>query len=246
MNRRGSFFLATLTVVAVFVFIVFISMNKEKILKENKIVDIGESSESVINITLEQENIELFLDKAMEYASFNALKELGNDGGTLKDQNCERMNGYIIWKGDCYFSDKLEENFFERFKVLFDGYVKEYGLNLIDAEWRIGENADFIIELNGMIELEQGGIGYGFELDNKYPLDYGLGIYNEVLGKANECIRDEELKGIGRNNLFEDCRNDKDLGWAIKTEDEYVLFGVSKRYKDLGIIVVRFALMDNQ
>ncbi len=246
MNKKGSFFLATFTVAAVFVFIVFVNMNKERILEESNLVNIGKLPGVAINATLDEEEIKLFLDKSIEYASFNALLKLGEDGGILKEQNCERINGYVIWKDDCYFYDKLEENFFDRFKVLFDDYMKSYGLEKINSEWRIDENNKLIIEIKGMIELEYEGARYGFEPDNKYSLDYNFGSYNEILGKANECIRDEELKGISRNNLFEKCRDDKDFKWAIKVEEKYVLFDIAKIYKNLGEVIVKFALPYNQ
>ena len=246
MNKKGSFFLATFTVAAVFVFIVFVNMNKERILEESNLVNIGKLPGVAINATLDEEEIKLFLDKSIEYASFNALLKLGEDGGILKEQNCERINGYVIWKDDCYFYDKLEENFFARFKVLFDDYMKSYGLEKINSEWRIDENNKLIIEIKGMIELEYEGARYGFEPDNKYSLDYNFGSYNEILGKANECIRDEELKGISRNNLFEKCRDDKDFKWAIKVEEKYVLFDIAKIYKNLGEVIVKFALPYNQ
>ncbi len=246
MNKRGSFFLATLTVVAIFAFIVFVSMNREKILKESKTTGVGEIPETVINLTLDEEEIELFLERSMEYASLNALKELGDDGGTLKEQNCERVNRHVIWKNNCIFSDNLEEDFFERFEVLFNSYLKVYNLNEINVEWRIDEDNNLIIETKGLVELEYKAVRYGFEPDSKYVLDYNFESYNEILRRANECIKDEELKGVSRNNLFEDCRNDKDFKWAIKVEDKYVLFGVSSMHKNLGNVAVKFALPYNQ
>lgn len=238
--------MAFFTVIAVFVFIVFVNMNKEKILNETKIVDVGKFSEISINATLDEEEIELFLDTSMEYASFNALLKLGDDGGTLKDQNCEKINGYVIWNDDCFFSDNLEQNFFDRFKDLFDSYVMEYGLDEINAEWKIDENGNLIIELNGIIELRYENVRYGFEPDSEYTLNYDFSNYNEVLRKAKECVRDEELKESGRNNLFEDCRNDKDFKWIIKVEENYVLFDVSSMYKNLGDVTIKFALPYNQ
>lgn len=246
MDRKGSVFLAFLTVVAIFAFIVFVSMNKEKVLKESKIADIGEVSETVINITLDEEEIELFLEKSMEYASFNALKKLGENGGTLKEQNCEKVNGYVIWKNNCIFPDNLEENFFERFGILFDRYLKEYGLNGISTEWKIDKNNNLVLETKGLVELKYEMARYGFEPNSKYILDYNFGNYNEILRRANECIKEEELKGISRNNLFENCRNDKDFKWVIKVEDKSVLFDVSERYKLLGDVAVKFALPYNQ
>ena len=157
MNRKGSFFLATFTVVAVFVFIIFVSMNKEKILEESRIVDTGELPEIAINATLDEGEIELFLDIAIEYSYFNALKKLGNDGGILNGQECGKINGYVIWKDDCLFSYNLEENFFSRFKTLFDEYLKARGINGIDAEWKIDENNRLVIELNGVIEFDYEG-----------------------------------------------------------------------------------------
>ena len=190
MNKNGSVFLAFFSVVAVFAFVVFVSMNKEMVLKGSSIANTGEIPETVINITLEEEEIELFLKKAMEYSSFNTLIELGNDGGILKNQNCERINGYVIWKDDCIFSDNLEANFFERFSILFDGYLKEYGLDKITAEWNVDENNKLILETIGIVELNNGEDKYGFEPDNRYLLDYNFGDYNEILRRAKKCIKD--------------------------------------------------------
>lgn len=242
MNKKGSFFLATFTVLAFFVFVVFVNMNKEKFLSENRITDVGKFPEISINATLDEEEIEFFLEKAMEYSSFNVLLRLGEEGGTLKDQNCEEINGYVIWRDDCFFSDKLEENFFERFKLLFDGYVKEYGLNSVDTEWKIDENGELVIEPNNLIEVQYEEMRYGFEPDTKYILNYNFDDYSEILRKAKECIRDEELKGTGRNNLFEDCRDDKDFKWAIKVDGAHIVFDVMKRYKNLGDVTIKFAL----
>ena len=221
-------------------------MNKDAFLKGSSAANIGEIPKTVINITLDEEEIELFLEKAMEYSSFNALKQLGDDGGILKEQNCERINGYVIWKGDCLFSDKIELNFFERFSVLFDNYLKERGLGKVTAEWKIDENNKLILKTKGIVELEYEGIKYGFEPDSKYVLDYRFGDYNEILGKVNECIKKEGLKGLSRNNLFEDCRNDKDFEFGIKVEEGYVFFDVVKAYNNLGNVTVKFTLLYNQ
>jgi len=246
MNRKGSFFLAFFTVVAVFVFIVFVNMNKEKILNETKIVNVGKFSEVSINATLDEEEIELFLYTSMEYASFNALLKLGNDGGTLKEQNCEGISEHVIWKDNCFFSDNLEENFFDRFKDLFDGYVKEYRLDEVNIEWKIDEDGNLVVEPDGLIELGYENVRYGFEPDSEYALDYDFSDYNKILSKANDCIKDEEDKGVTRNNLFENCRNDKDFRWTIKIDGRYVVFDVAKMYKNLGEVAVKFALPYNQ
>ena len=246
MNNRGTFFLAFFTVVAVFVFVIFVSMNKERILEKTKIVDVGKNPERIINFTLDEENIKFFLDKAVEYASFNALRKLGDEGGILTGQNCERINEHVIWKGDCFFSDNLQENFFSRFKIFFDDYIKAYSLDKISADWRIDENNNFVIEVKDVVELKDENLRYGFEPDTVYDLDYDFSDYNKILSKANDCVRDEEDKGVTRNNLFEDCRNDKDYIWGIKVEGKYVLFDVSKSYKNLGNVVVKFAIPHNQ
>ena len=186
------------------------------------------------------------MDKTVEYSSFNSLRKLGDEGGILIRQNCERINGHVVWKGDCFFSDNLQENFFGRFKSLFEDYVKGYGLDKISADWRIDENNNFIVEIKDIIELKDENLRYGFELDTKYNLDYDFSDYNKILSKANDCIRDEEDKGVTRNNLFESCKNDKDYTWGIKVEGKYVLFDVSKSYKNLGNVIVKFAVPHNQ
>ncbi len=245
MNNRGALF-ATLTMIIMIIFVISINARKTQILEETKIVETGKIPDIAIYFSIEEETMKFFIEKSMEYASFNALKKMGEEGGILKEQKCEKVNEYVIWKDDCYFSDNLEENFFSRFEEFFNNYLKEYGASKVNTDWEIDENNKFVIEADGIIELEYKGVKYGFEPDIKSVLDYDFSYYTEILRKAKECLRDEELKGITRNNLFEKCRNDKDFKWGVKVEDKFVLFSVSKPYKNLGDVSVKFAIPHNQ
>lgn len=239
-------YLATFSVLIMIVFVIGFSIKKSYDLEKNKIIETGKIPDAVLYFSLSEEETKLFVQKSVEYSSFNAIKQLGDDGGILKNQNCEKINGYVIWKDKCYFSDNLQGNFFERFTEIFDEYANEYGLSEINSEWRIDENNKLAIETKGREELEYKNIKYGFEIDRKYLLDYDFNVYTEILKKANECIKDEESKGASRNNLFEKCRNDKDFKWNIKVEEKYVLFDVLKSYKNLGDVAVKFAILYNQ
>ena len=245
MDKKG-LYLATFTVIIMISFVIGLSIKKGYELEKNKIVETGKIPDAALYFSLSEEETKLFINKTVEYSSFNALKKLGNDGGILNNQNCERINGYAIWKDKCYFSDNLQGNFFDRFAGIFDEYTKEYGLDEITSEWKIDENNKLAIETKGIEELEYKNIKYGFELNNRYSLDYDFNDYTEILKKTNECLRVEMEKGAARNNLFEDCRNDKDFKWEIEVDDKYILFDVSKQYKNLGNVIVKFAIPHNQ
>ena len=241
MDKRGAVF-AVLTVIIMIGVVIGARVYKSRVVNEEGFDKIGNIPEVVMTFALEEEEIKLFIQKVVEYSSFNALKNLGDEGGVLKEQNCEKIKEHVIWKDNCYFSDNLQENFFERFKESFDEYVKEFGINKIDIEWKIDENNRLIIKTKGIIELEHKGVKYGFEPDNESILNYNFNDYPEILGKANECIRKEVEKGIARNNLFEDCKNDKDFKFEINVEDKYLLFDVSRLYNNFGDVTVRFAI----
>ena len=245
MDKKG-LYLATFTVIIMISFVIGLSIKKGYEFEKNKIVETGKIPDAALYFSLSEEETKLFVQKSVEYSSFNALKQLGNNGGILKNQNCEKIDGHVIWKDKCYFSDNLQGNFFDRFAGIFDEYTKEYGLDEITSEWKIDENNKLAIETKGIEELEYKNIKYGFELNNRYSLDYDFNDYTEILKKANECIKDEENKGIARNNLFEKCRDDKDFKWGIKVDDKYILFDVSKQYKNLGNVIVKFAIPHNQ
>ncbi|MBI2105348.1 hypothetical protein HYT56_00755 [Candidatus Woesearchaeota archaeon] len=240
MNKKGAW-VASLTVVFLFVYLFSSSMLMKRSIGDVKIEDTGKIFGIAINLTLEEEETKFFLEKAFEYSAFNALKELGIDGGTLKENNCERINEHVIWQKDCFFSDKFEQNFFSRFNENFFSYINKIG-HEINTESDHDEKGKFFLKTNGMIKLENENVKYGFEPNINFYPEYDFGEYARVLRMANECLKKEKEKGPARNNLFEECRDDKDFKWEIKIEDKFALFDVSKPYKNLGEITIRFSL----
>src|SRR3989344_7006986 len=208
MNKKGAW-VATLTVAFLFVYLFSTSMLMKRSVGDVKVEDTGKLSGIAINLNLKEEEIRFFLEKAFEYSAFNALKDLGADGGTSKKLNCEKIDGHVIWRGDCYFDiTSMEDVFFERFEQKFNDYAKENNLK-INSQHDYDSEGKFFLKTNGIIELQEEGIRYGFEPGIIFYPEYNFNIYADILRKVNDCLKKEREKGSARNNLFEDCRDDK-------------------------------------
>ncbi|MAG45840.1 MAG: hypothetical protein CMH63_03665 [Nanoarchaeota archaeon] len=246
MNKKGIMF-ATLTVIVMAGFVMGLSMRKEKILEETKIIEVGKVPEAVLYFALEEEKIDFFIQKAVEVSAYKALAKLGENGGLYQlEEGCMRVEKSVVWTKDCIFSGILPEIFFWYFEDEFKEYVKEYGLKEFRSDWNKDENGNYV-EVEGDVVLIHEGTSYGFESKVKYYLDYDFKNYNRIKGFALSCVRKEnENIEISRNYLYEECRDNKDFKWEIALDEnkEYVLFNATslKPYQGWREIRIGFGL----
>ena len=240
MNKKGAYF-AVLTVIVMIAFLILSGIYKEKVLESNKIITTGKTSENIINLTLKEEEIKFFIDKSMEYASYRALNTLADNGGHKTSEGCNKVQNLVVWQNDCIFPDNLEEEFFDAFKLNIQDKLQ--GLNL-RLSMNVDQNKKLFVTAQGLATIDYGDGKYGFELDEKKYVDYDLDNYNKILTMALGCVEKEKQKGSARNDLFEDCRNNNDFVWIIKTQDQWVLFeiGTKNKIHDLNPIYIKFAL----
>jgi hypothetical protein len=237
MNKRGVW-VATLSVLFLLIFMFSVSMLKGKRFEESRVVESGEIPSANIGFAIEEAKRGFILDKMMEVVSFKALNELGESGGVL-DPGCEKIKGHVIWKDECLFSEDLQESFFGRFQIRFGEYLSEYGWGL-EVNKILGEK--MVLRTSGLMVLESKGSRYGFEPRKEHILEYDFEDYRTLWIRARACVEEEDLEGVFRNDLFEDCRKDKDFKWRFEVVDEYVVIDVSKEYGSLGNVVIKFAL----
>lgn len=244
MNKKAALF-ATLTIVIMFVFALGYSYNKDKVLKENNLLDAGNVSKNLIDLSLKETEIQFFIDKSVKIASYKSLLDLGAKGGffTKKDE-CTNLNGYTLINDKCQLPLLLNEEFFEYFKANFDKIISEKGFSNFEKEINLREDNKFLLNVKNKIDFSGNGIKYEPSFESSLVLDFDLEIIKNVISAANNCVQKERLKGQGQNLLFEDCRNDPGFNWVIKEDNGNVFFDATTKNKpyNLGEVLIRFAI----
>ncbi len=238
---------ATLTVIVMAGFVIGLSIRKEKILEETRIIEVGKVPEAVLYFALEEEKTNFFIQKAVEVSAYRALVKMGENGGIYQPgEECTRIEGNVIWTNDCIFSSILPEVFFWYFEDEFNEYVKAYGLDEFVSDWN-NDDKGYYVEVEGDVVLNYQGTTYGFESKVKHYLDQDFRNYNRIKGFALSCVRKEnENIESSRNYLYDECRKNKDYGWKIHLDESknYVLFNATslEPYQSWKEIKVSFGL----
>jgi len=244
MNKRGALF-ATLTILIMIVFVISLSMRKTDILKENKIIEAGDAAESIISFSLNQEETEFFIEKAIEISTFKSLNDLGTGGGFfIKDSSCGLVDDYTLFKDGCNLPNQIQNEFLGFFSYNLDNILFQKNLKEFGKDWNLDENGDTHLEVNGNVILTDKGIAYDFNHDVDFEIDYDFGNFRDIFNFAYQCVENERNKGPSQNLLFEDCRNDSEFEWIIKEKDGNVFFDVTtkEKYENFGFITMKFAI----
>lgn len=133
---------------------------------------IGESAASMIMKYNDGERFLFYIDKSAEYAANDAVYDLASNGGNIENENCNKINGYLIWSDKCK-PDK------EKFFSYFNDDFKKY----IDAAYPgLGLSYDYEFEEGNAAGLSKKSIG--------------LRIMNRIESKKSNQITGDVSKGF--------------------------------------------------
>lgn len=137
-GKKGTIIFAPFLVIMSFVLLAYAAVLFQ-IAKPITEQNIGEIAIGLIAKYNDGEKYLLYLDKSSKYASYDAVYELGINGGAGESDKCKNVNGYIVWTKECR-PDK------DNFMNYFEKNLKKY----LNSAYSVNElNYDYDFEING-------------------------------------------------------------------------------------------------
>ncbi len=265
MNKKGIFsptLLVILLIVMGYSYYVLV-INEVKDIELTK--GIGWVQSEIIDVYQEAEKISFYIDQSAKQSVYNAIYDLGENGGFFGVGCGKTKEGYIIWrskgKAKCYpfefkrdftfyFKNNLNNlfKFYQERKFLEDNYdtVLKEGKIVGSAKTHFNLTKSKIID-----DVTSDYITYSFDPSFEVFLNYNFSDYETIKNKMDALIpmcynRDcfnSRIEAINDGTLIlKDVKKDNFV-WNIRDEGNFVLFDVDTKNKVFHKPVkIRFAL----
>ena len=150
---------------------------------------------------------------------FNALKELGENGGFVEPPDvCRKIKGYVVWDVSCdpTITGGLEGNYTSFFNKSFNKYLINHGFENFYSYDLVADDSGFNVSVTARKNLvfKDDVIEYKLNTSFKREMDYNLLIYKEIndfvitkrgcfLDKEDpkECIDNKNLKAVKEGDV---------------------------------------------